>query len=128
MRPLSLLVGDLNGFKELNDRAGHLAGDAALVTVARVLRDGLRPSDSVYRWGGDEFAVLLPGSPSHVAEEVADRLSLLVAGECFDTEQLTIGFGYASLEDGMDATALIAAADAMLLEGKRARRADRVSA
>ena len=74
MRPLSLLVLDLDGFKEINDTLGHHAGDQVLQTVASRLRNALRQSDTVARLGGDEFAVLLPNTDAQGAELAAAKL------------------------------------------------------
>jgi diguanylate cyclase (GGDEF)-like protein len=73
-QPLSLLLLDLDGFKQINDLAGHLAGDQALATVGRVLRQATRGSDIVGRYGGDEFAIILPHTPLDGAEIVGRRI------------------------------------------------------
>jgi diguanylate cyclase (GGDEF)-like protein len=72
--PLALIVLDLDGLKELNDRHGHAAGDDCLVRVGRLLRTELRPHDRAFRIGGDEFAVLLPDTSGPGAEEVMARI------------------------------------------------------
>lgn len=77
---LSLALLDLDRFKQLNDTVGHLAGDRALQTLARVLHDELRPMDWPARIGGDEFAVLLPGAGETDAEEVGERLLAGIEG------------------------------------------------
>ncbi len=71
---LALVLVDLDRFKEVNDRYGHEAGDAALRTVAGVVEDSIRPGDAAGRWGGEELLVILPGAPLRVAEEVAERI------------------------------------------------------
>ncbi len=73
-QPLSLLMLDLDQFKQINDLAGHLAGDGALAAVGRVLRQATRASDIVGRYGGDEFAVILPQITAEGAEVVARRI------------------------------------------------------
>jgi diguanylate cyclase (GGDEF)-like protein len=117
--PLSLIVADVNGFKQLNDRHGHVEGDAQLVKVARALAAGLRPGDLCFRWGGDEFAVLLPGSDYAAARVVADRLAVLVAAACSEPEELTICTGHAQWAADEDLLSLVTRADRMLLERKR---------
>ena len=72
--PFSLLLMDVDRFKELNDRFGHAAGDDALTTLAGTLGGAVRGADTVARIGGDEFAVLLPGTDAEGAREAADRL------------------------------------------------------
>ena len=72
-------VGDLDDFKSINDGHGHLAGDQVLAAVARVLSEHARAGDSVFRWGGDEFAILLPGADGHEAEVVCARLEAAIA-------------------------------------------------
>jgi diguanylate cyclase (GGDEF)-like protein len=71
---VSVLMIDMDGMKQINDGAGHLAGDRALAAVGRALRESTRPTDLVGRFGGDEFVVLLPRSGARVAEKVAQRI------------------------------------------------------
>src|SRR5690606_40999274 len=73
-QPVAVLVLDLDHFKRINDRLGHLAGDAVLVAIAVMLRDCVRKEDIVGRFGGEEFVVLLPGADSATARTVADRI------------------------------------------------------
>ena len=72
--PISLLVCDLDHFKEVNDTQGHATGDAVLRDVAYALRKQLRSFELIYRIGGEEFLVLLPGSTPDVAEAIGERL------------------------------------------------------
>jgi diguanylate cyclase (GGDEF)-like protein/PAS domain S-box-containing protein len=81
----AVLILDLDGFKEVNDRAGHQAGDALLVQTARALRTRLRITDFLARMGGDEFAVVLPHADSGAAHVVAQEL-LLALGDLAETE------------------------------------------
>ena len=119
--PLSLIVADLDGFKEINDRHGHQAGDACLRTVADVLRGTLRQYDACFRWGGDEFALLLPETALADAEVVCRRATAAVAGaRTPDGEPLSITCAPAQLGEGMDGDDLVAAADLRLLERKSA--------
>jgi diguanylate cyclase (GGDEF)-like protein len=82
-RPLSALVIDLDGFKQINDRYGHLRGSRVLVEVSALLRDGTRETDVVARFGGDEFAVLLPDTAGEGAIMVGDRLRARIARHVF---------------------------------------------
>jgi len=76
--PVSLVLIDLDHFKDVNDRHGHDAGDAALCAVASHLRGAVRENDILARWGGEEFIVLLPGASSEQAVQVAQRLRLCI--------------------------------------------------
>ncbi len=123
-RPLGLLMIDLDGFKRINDHCGHPAGDALLVEIALRMREVIRGGEGVYRYGGDEFAVLLPGATRSASALIAGRLLRAVAGRPFalapgHTEKITCSIGAASMpEDADDEVSLIAAADAALLRAK----------
>src|SRR3954471_14273513 len=80
--PLSLIVADLNGFKEINDRHGHVLGDECLRQAASALREAVRQPDHCFRWGGDEFSVLLTGADAPIARALSIRLQKAVAGTC----------------------------------------------
>jgi diguanylate cyclase (GGDEF)-like protein len=70
---------DVDGFKEINDRFGHLAGNAALKHLAGLLRNFVRETDLTGRYGGDEFMVLLPETPKHMAEALAEGIRALIS-------------------------------------------------
>ena len=117
--PLSLVVADLDAFKAINDTHGHPAGDACLRSVAEVLRATLRQYDACFRWGGDEFALLLPQTTLDDAETVCRRASAAVAGcSAPDGTPLSMTCAPAQLAEGMSGDDLVAAADAVLLERK----------
>jgi diguanylate cyclase (GGDEF)-like protein len=126
--PLSVLMLDLDHFKAFNDRFGHPEGDALLRAVAALLREQLRPSDTVARYGGEEFTILLPRSPSAEAVRIAERLRDRLAEGLGPTGVPTTGsFGIATWpEDASTAADLIATADAALYEAKRRGR-DRIA-
>ena len=116
-RPLSLLFVDLDGFKGINDRHGHLFGSRALVEAASVIRTSARETDMVARFGGDEFALILPDTGSEGAAAVGDRVRDRIAafhflqGDGLDIH-LTVSVGVATLPDvAASADGLIQAAD-----------------
>ena len=125
--PLALYLLDLDGFKAVNDRLGHDAGDELLVQVAKRLRAVLRGSDLVARLGGDEFVVMLPGVASEanamtVGQKMLDAFKepFVVAGQSCRVG-LTIGFALAP-NDGQDAAHLLRRADAAMYAGKQGGR------
>jgi diguanylate cyclase (GGDEF)-like protein len=128
-RPFALLVVDVDRFKRLNDRRGHQAGDEALEAIAAVLMDGRREVDSVYRIGGDEFALILPevgaDEATAVIERIRERLAT-TAGERF--EGLTASFGIAVCPaDARDPEALFRVADEAMYRSKPPEDDDRLS-
>jgi len=127
--PLSLLLCDLNSFKKINDAHGHLAGDNCLRQVADALRGEVRGADVCFRWGGDEFIVVLTDTPELAALEVAARIESHVAASCAqpDGSPLTVTSGHATLLDWMAGADLVAAADAALLVRKRSASAQPAS-
>jgi len=123
-QPLSVLAGDVDRFKALNDRYGHPAGDAALAAIAARLSEASRSIDVVARAGGEEFAVVLPATGALSAFHVAERLRAAVAHERRpDGEPLTISFGVVTTERASESPEdLLAAADVALYEAKAAGR------
>lgn len=127
-RPLSVILLDLDRLKTLNDRWGHDAGDRALCTLAEVLTHAVRRADVVARIGGDEFAVLLPDTPSDAARRIATRIQTGLAsrrigrGRAADVV-LAVSFGVAELGAGGDPAHMIEQADAELFALKRSRGA-----
>ncbi len=121
---LTLLVVDIDNLKHINDRAGHSAGDCALQQVARALRVGVRDSDQVFRYAGDEFAVLLVGGDSAAAREVAERLRSRVEAMSLDTGAVrpTLSIGLAALRATDSGQTLFERADSALYSAKRAGR------
>jgi diguanylate cyclase (GGDEF)-like protein len=122
-RPLSVLIADLDRFKAINDEWGHVNGDSCLRQVARTLQDSVRATDACFRWGGDEFAVLLPGADAERATELCARIRRTVRESCRGPEgaALNVSCGHTQLAPDMDAGALVVAADLALLEVKRSR-------
>jgi diguanylate cyclase (GGDEF)-like protein len=123
-RPLSLLFLDLDGFKNVNDAHGHLLGSRALVETAEVIRSCSRETDIVARFGGDEFAVVLPDTNAQGARSVAERVRERLAGYQFLVSEgldvrLTVSIGIATLPDAASSSdELIEAADAAMYRVK----------
>ena len=128
----SLAIFDLDHFKQVNDRYGHPAGDQALKAFADVLRSGIRKHDTVGRYGGEEFALLMPQTGKDTAVRVAERIrrALEARGVSVDVGRIevTVSAGVATYGiDGEDWDALLSAADTALYEAKNAGR-NRVAA
>ena len=123
--PISLLVADIDHFKKVNDQFGHARGDEVLRNVARVLRAGVRNQDAVCRYGGEEFALILPDTDARQAVNVAEGLRRAVADTPGpDGSALTISIGVASSADaGLDTVIdLFHAADEALYQAKASGR------
>lgn len=91
--PLALLVADVDRFKAVNDRFGHLAGDDVLRAVASAILGAVREGDQAFRFGGEELAVLVPRSSREAAQAVADRVRRQVAGLTLPTGPVTVSVG-----------------------------------
>jgi len=130
--PISFVMIDVDNFKTFNDQFGHMAGDRALSAVASILQHQFRPRDLLVRYGGDEFAVLLPGVDEQLALSIADRVRQSVSGETADGSDsliqipIRLSMGVADHAPGGTLSSLIRAADAALYRAKNAGR-NRVS-
>lgn len=125
--PVSLVMFDIDHFKDINDRYGHLCGDAVLVAIGAKMRDVLRGSDLKCRYGGEEFLVLLPETPIEGAKRVADTLRRELADMAVrwkeGTLSITASFGVTmALPSEVDSQALIGRADAALYRAKEQGR------
>jgi diguanylate cyclase (GGDEF)-like protein len=122
----SLIVCDLDNFKPINDRYGHIAGDDVLRDLCVLLRGSTRTSEVLGRIGGDEFAVYLTGSNDRDAVEFTERIRNELSRTQFralpDTEYITASFGIGTTTAGMEFNDLLGAADNQLYEAKAARR------
>jgi diguanylate cyclase (GGDEF)-like protein len=125
---LCLMMVDVDNFKNFNDQYGHIAGDRVLVAVADALREYLRPTDLIARFGGDEFAILLPDLTLDQARQTAERLLPRVAGLSPPSlsTAITVSIGITNRTVNDDVAALVHRADAAMYEAKEQGR-NRVS-
>lgn len=123
--PAALLYVDLNGLKRVNDRHGHVAGDAALIHVARLLQGLIRSSDVVARIGGDEFGLILDHLDHNSAIETAERIARCIAGSPLDLGgaevRLEAAIGVATILAGDSAADAMRRADANMYRAKSER-------
>ncbi|MDN3518188.1 GGDEF domain-containing protein [Aquisalimonas lutea] len=125
----SVLLADIDRFKEINDTLGHDTGDEMLKALSRLLRTSMREEDAVARWGGEEFLILLHGQDLAAARAAAERLRAATP-HCWSSDadrHLSISIGVATLQPGDTPHALTVRADRALLRAKRSGR-DRVVA
>jgi diguanylate cyclase (GGDEF)-like protein len=119
---LALIMLDIDDFKAINDRFGHLVGDAVLRDTAEIIRSSVRVFDVCARYGGEEFAILMPGAGTQVAVNTAERIRARMAqhrAPQVEDQQITISVGVASIRRDMSGQDLIAAADRALYMAKR---------
>lgn len=123
---VSLLIGDIDHFKRVNDTFGHNAGDAVLTHVARQMRSSVRDSDRLYRWGGEEFLVVLPGADLDQAAMVAERIRKRIEQNPCRYEEdeicVTISLGVAQLDRSLSAEKNVGIADKRLYLAKEGGR------
>ncbi len=126
--PLSLILVDIDHFKRINDTHGHPTGDIVLKRIGTILRESIRGTDSAYRFGGEELAVLLPGSDIDKAHKAAERIRKKIEKEPFKSAageplQVTASLGAATHAMGFEkADAIVRTADQALYQAKRAGR------
>ncbi len=122
-RPLTLAICDIDYFKNINDRFGHLAGDKVLKILARTLRARLRKTDFIARYGGEEFVLLMPETDLHESLKAVEMIREAVASCPFHFReqplQITLSAGIASFENGEDAATVFERADRALYWVKR---------
>ena len=128
--PLTLVLADIDDFKRINDRWGHPTGDEVLKAFARRLQESVREIDLAGRWGGEEFALLLPGTDLEGGRQLAERIRVLVRDQRLAAPDgtpigVSASFGVASFPFVPGQSQLVAAADAALYEAKRSGK-DRV--
>ena len=127
--PVSLMMIDLDNFKDYNDNLGHLAGDAILKEIGRLTKQNIREVDLAARYGGEEFAIILPYTPPSGAAVSAERLRQRIAQHSFAPEislpsrHLTVSIGFAGFPDDAGAAIeLVKAADAALYHAKQTKK------
>lgn len=118
-QPLTILIADVNNFKAVNDTYGHLKGDSILREIAQLLKSQLRSADTIARFGGDEFIILLPATDLEGAKDVADRLKSVVASRIFLGMPLSLSVGLAQFRPGMSLEQMLEKADRELYRQKR---------
>ena len=127
-RPISLIMVDVDNFREFNDKFGHIAGDRVLSAVAAILQRQFRPRDLLVRYGGDEFAVMLPEVDVDLAMTIAERVRQAVSGDTEETGDsliqipVNISMGVAELQKNSTLQTLLREADAALYRAKHAGR------
>jgi putative two-component system response regulator len=130
-KPVSLVFADIDHFDRINERFGPVAGDQIIRDMARTIRDATRNGDTVSRFGGEEFAILLPNSPCGDAQRLAERVRMAVESRPFtlrhgnelETLRLTVSLGVSAFpDDATDAASLIQHAEEALFAAKQAGR------
>lgn len=124
-KPLSLIMCDIDHFKRVNDAFGHQVGDEIIKMFARVIETGVRENDTVIRYGGEEFAIILPMTEQEAAKGIAERIRRQFEGKKLTIRetsqkvgQLTASFGVAQYRPGDDVDMLVQRADAKLYDAK----------
>jgi diguanylate cyclase (GGDEF)-like protein len=120
--PLCVALIDLDHFKHINDQQGHHVGDEVLGALARTLREGLRTTDLLARWGGEEFLVVLPDAAAEAAQTVLhrmlDQLTTLAISSTHPALRVSFSAGVAQWRAGEDLTAVLQRADQSLYDAK----------
>tara|TARA_E500000318_G_C3543132_1_gene205485 strand:+ start:451 stop:1308 length:858 start_codon:yes stop_codon:yes gene_type:complete len=126
-RPCSIAIADIDKFKSVNDTYGHQAGDRVLARVTRIIEDTLRPYDSIYRFGGEEFLICLPDSGPEDARRVLDRVRNMISEtpipiDTGDPLSVTVSFGVTQLVPRRSLKDIMERADRALYEAKNGGR------
>ncbi len=130
---LGLVLLDVDNFKRFNDTFGHMEGDKVLAKLGKLMQATVRPADSPCRYGGEEFALILPGAESQATREVAERVRQALARHVFllgksDREVVTVSMGTAQLQPGDECDSLVRRADKALYQAKALGKNQTVSA
>lgn len=118
---LSLLFLDLDNFKTINDEYGHLTGDKILIELSELMQLSVRARDIVVRWGGEEFAILLPQTEQKGAVHMAERLRSLIEAYNFSPAKVTVSIGVATTNQTMDVDSFVKLADSALYKAKKVK-------
>ena len=122
-RTFSVILMDIDQFKQMNDKYGHQAGDTILVELARLLKDTCRKSDTIGRWGGEEFLLICPELTTDNLPLVAEKMRRTIAAHSFPVDsRQTCSFGAATYQEGDDASSLLKHADDALYRAKEKGR------
>jgi diguanylate cyclase (GGDEF)-like protein len=125
-KPFSVVIGDVDYFKAFNDTYGHECGDFALETIARFLEENLRGQDTVSRWGGEEFLILLPETELGGAFQKIESIRALLSDHLFVFEEkkmrLSMSFGVVAFRSGLSIEACVKMADQAMYAGKQLGR------
>lgn len=122
---ISLLMVDIDNFKTINDTYGHVAGDNLVKKLANILAENIRKSDNIIRWGGDEFAIILPESNHEEAYVIAERIRNVIQDYIFCYNniviKMTVSIGIASVKDEIGIDDFVDLADSALYKAKQTR-------
>jgi diguanylate cyclase (GGDEF)-like protein len=117
--PLSLVMIDIDNFKRVNDDFGHLIGDSVLQDVTAIIKNTIRNTDIFARWGGEEFAILLPGTDINMTMDMMERVRFCIQNNKYDkVENLTCSFGVVTLRKNENAESLLQRGDKLLYNAK----------
>lgn len=122
MKPFSVLILDIDFFKKINDQHGHLTGDKVLRGLAKLVSEMLRVSDEICRWGGEEFAIILPTASLQNAAVLADRIRIAIAEAKLEGLDATVSIGAAEYARGESMEDLMKRADQALYSAKQGGR------
>lgn len=122
-KPLSIIMLDVDFFKEINDTHGHSVGDRVLAGLSELMQKNIRQDELLARWGGEEFVLVCPNAPLKQAGKLAEKLRSLVEGHRFENNiKVTVSVGVATLTDGETLDQLFVRADKALYQAKHAGR------